>query len=736
MSKKNKGFRKLRERRGNKTFRREWKPSTQISLDNMIITLLHKNKDGATQAELSALLPAGSDSKKNVNKALDSMTRGGLLHKTGRNRFRLKTSAPIYEGRLTQHPKGFGFVEILSSQNRAPSINRDLFISPSNMGNALHGDLVLVRMLRIKRDDRGEGVILKTLSKRDNTLCGTILKRDRDVRVVPDDYRIPFVVALDPLDAEATKNGEMVRVRYKRAATPQKVLQGTLLEVLGSQDSVDTQMQLVISKFTLPHEFSSKAQKELGAFDGFSFTPAGREDLRELQHITIDGETAKDFDDAICVSKIKDRFQLTVSIADVSHFVTQDSQLDQEAYQRGTSVYFPGRVIPMLPEKLSNELCSLIPGQDRYTVTATLDFDKNGNRISRSFSRSIIRSKKRFTYTRVRELLSENYQESTVGEDSSFIPQLQLARELAILLRNRRFARGAIDFNLSEPFFSLSEKGEIESIQRAERTIAHQIIEEFMLAANEGVASFLEEKDVTPILRIHEPPNEEKIGEFLKFLTSTGLEIPKMEVHPSWFAAVLKAAKGSRYEYIVNNLLLRSLTQARYSLADTGHFGLASPSYTHFTSPIRRYPDLIIHRQLLREIQQQNNSPSHQHAPESTKDAAEFLSKRERTAVEAERDMNERLQVAYMRDRVGESFSAVVSGVAESNLYIELVELCISGSIPVELLTDDYYIFDAKKFRLFGEMSAKTFQIGDTVEVELVDVNRYKRRLMFKPLST
>jgi ribonuclease R len=447
--------------------------------------------------------------------------------------------------------------------------------------------------------------------------------------------------------------------------------------------------------------------------------------------VTIDGESAKDFDDAICVVKNRKGFRLFVSIADVSHFVKPGSAIDREAYSRGTSVYFPGRVIPMLPEKLSNNLCSLVPDEDRFTVSAILDFDRSGSLLTKRFCRSIIRSRQRFTYTTVQKILIDK-DPAIRKEHKSFLTELKWAEELATVLQKKRKQRGSIDFNLSEPEFTLTESGKIASIKKAERTFAHQIIEEFMLAANEAVAELFSFHTTPAIFRVHEPPELIKAEEFFDFAKTLGLPLSSFENLPAWFAEVLEKCKDTKYEYILNNLLLRSMKQAQYSAKNIGHFGLAASDYTHFTSPIRRYPDLIVHRELLRLLSDRSKQKRSPGQLSSLKESGEFLSARERTAVMAERDMNDRLKVGYMKDKIGDSFEAIISGVTENALYVEIMDLCISGSIPVEALGNDYFFFDKKNHRLFGELSTTTYQIGDFIRVMVVDVDIINKRIQFK----
>ncbi len=703
--------------------------------ENLLLSLLYSAEEAVTLAEIENFLMQEGGREKDLSKTLDALLHEGLITKSGKRLLRLSRNAPLYEGHLTQHPKGFGFVSSLQQRGINASFTRDPFISPSSMGAAQHGDKVLIRVLRIRKDLRPEAIVLKVTVQGSNKIVGIFKKDARQALVFPDDSRFPFTIRIDDYNTTNPEDGDAVIAEFTRELKQARMLSGKIIEVLGKSDKIETQMRMVIEKFELPHLFNAEVLKEAKNLTEAIAPDEGREDLRQTMHVTIDGETAKDFDDAICVIKTKQGFRLFVSIADVSHFVAPGSAIDQEAYARGTSIYFPGRVIPMLPERLSNDLCSLVPDQDRLTVSAILDFDKTGTLRDKRFTRSVICSKQRFTYTAVKHILIDK--DPAVRKlYKPFLTSLKWAQELATALQNKRRQRGSIDFNLPEAEFILSDTGEISSITRIERNFAHQLIEEFMLAANEAVAELATAFAVPALYRVHETPDPVKTEEFVTFAKTLGLQLPPYEDSPNWFAKVLDICKGSKYEYIINNLLLRSMKQAQYSSKNVGHFGLASSDYTHFTSPIRRYPDLIVHRTLLRLLAKPRAKAKTEHDHPSFKEAGELLSARERTAILAERDMQERLKIAFMQKHLGDSFAAIISGVSDSALFIEIPEFCISGSIGVDRLTDDYYLLDAKNHRLFGEISAKTYRIGDSIHVTLTDVDQYRRRLNFSPATS
>jgi len=674
-----------------------------------------------------------------VKGAFTHLLHTKTLAKADKKRFRLSPQAPLYEGTLEQHPRGFGFVTVDTKNDKAPELFKDIHISSSRMGGAMHGDRVLALTRRTGASGRPEGIILKTLNRGADTVAGFVEITKRGCYVHPDDSRFPFIVEVSAATTNTELvNGTAVIARFRRPEKPSPVIGGKIVEVLGPAENIDVQMRLVIEKFHLPYSFSQETLAEAGQLKEKVELTEEREDLRDILHVTIDGETAKDFDDAVCVKKTAHGFQLHVSIADVSHYVQPGSAIDKDAYQRGTSIYFPGRVLPMLPEKLSNNLCSLIPGTDRMAVTAILDFDQTGKRLGKRFCRSVIRSHNRFTYTTVAKIVVDRDKE-TRDEFTPFLTMLDHASELAKALLARRTQRGSIGFSLPEAEIQLDDDGHIQNIFRAERNFAHQIIEEFMLAANEAVAETFTRANRQSLYRIHELPDHEKIVEFSEFAKTLDLQLPAPETSAEWFGQVLSLCKGSPKEYIVNNLLLRTMQQARYSAHNVGHFALAAQDYTHFTSPIRRYPDLLVHRELCAMLAEQRQTGG-QAKTENRLDGdlhsvGVFLSGRERTAISSERDMADRLKLLYMEKHLGERYQAIISGVTDFAFFVELLDLFISGSVPLETMADDYYLFDGRHHRVIGEISGKIYQIGDLITVTAADVDRNKNRIYFKPSS-
>ena len=506
---------------------------------------------------------------------------------------------------------------------------------------------------------------------------------------------------------------------------------GRIVEILGDARQVSVQIRMAIIQSALRETFPAEVEAEAARLAEVRECTEGRVDLRHLPHVTIDGETARDFDDAICIEQTADGFTLHVSIADVSHYVPVGSAIDREAYLRGTSVYLPDRVLPMLPERLSNDLCSLVPDQDRPAFTATLRFDRQGRRIGEHYARSLIRSHQRFTYTTVNQLLYLQDPEVRAAH-ADLVPMLELAKQLTALLKSRRVERGSLEFNIPETQVTLDGE-QVAAITLAERNQAHLLIEDCMLAANEAVAETLATAKRPVLYRIHERPDPVKLETFTDAAKALGLHLPQSEVDPAWFAQVIKQAHRSPAEYIVNNLLLRTMQQARYSPENAGHFGLAAAFYLHFTSPIRRYPDLVAHRVLQALLTGQT---AHTAAPvpgegKTLAEAGLHLSQCERKAIDIERNVHSRCAALFLMDRVGETFGAIISGVTAFGLYIALDGCYISGMVPLTSMTDDYYLHDSRRYRLIGERSNRMYQLGDRVQVRLENVDLFNKRLSF-----
>jgi len=735
MQRKSKFKQKNRSKQPGRRKQQQHKDSPRAdSLYQQVLTLLYKQATPLDSKDIFKLLDLPLSTRKPLHKLLIRLTDEKILTQTDKNTYSPGPKSGLAEGTIDQNAKGFGFVSDLTSRLGALKHTQDAFVSPNNMANAHHGDRVLIRIYNVKKDGRPEAEILAVLGRGREQMAGFVAIQNGEVFVYPEDTRYPFTIRITDNIPENLQNGDAVIVKITGESDDSRHEQGTLIEVLGNPDLVDVQMRMVIEKHNLPHRFSEKTKIQVEAISDTIVPSQGRLDLRDIQHITIDGETAKDFDDAIAVIKTRKGFKLYVSIADVSHYVQPGSALDKDAYERGTSIYFPGRVIPMLPEKLSNGLCSLVPDEDRYAFTAILDFDRQGHLHNKSFAKSIICSKKRFTYTTVRQILTDN-DLAVRQQHKEFLTPLKWAGELANELMHLRQQRGSIGFTIPEPFMELDDEGKISSISRTERNFAHQIIEEFMLAANEAVAETFTDKHLHGLYRIHERPSPEKIEEFVEFGRSLGIDLPPLRQDPDWFGQVLALVKGSPKEYVINNLLLRTMQQAKYDEKNVGHFGLAATDYTHFTSPIRRYPDLTVHRTLQAYLLRNARTKiKKKETGLPMKEMGVFLSARERIAVKAEREMNDRLKVRFMHNKIGEEFQAVISGVTSSAIFVELTEAFISGGISLTSLKDDYYIFDGKHHRITGKHGGRSFQIGDLLQVVVLDVDLRNNRIYFGPL--
>jgi ribonuclease R len=696
---------------------------------NEVIGILYQQEGWTEDTEIIAALALARTRKKELQQILGALCHQGVLACKG-SRYRLAASLEVMEGTIAAHPRGFAFAKI----TKAPAgreFKRDLFIPPENLGTARHGDRVLLVIAGQERD-RLLGRVIQVLDRGRSQLVGTYTAGSRTGLVIPEDDRYPFTIVVPRTAALGARDGEAVLVEITdqpAAGHPE----GKIAEVLGDPNKIAVQTEMVIRKFDLPHRFGAEALAQADGLDARVDAADKRADLRQIPHVTIDGETARDFDDAVAVEEQAKGWRLYVSIADVSHYVRLGTPLDQEAYQRGTSVYFPDRVLPMLPERLSNDLCSLVPDQDRLAFTAILDFTRDGRPAGKKFCKSVIRSHHRFTYTTVNQIVTDHDPE-VCREHQTFLPMLEAMEKLARQLLARRMARGSIGFEIPEAKVIIGEAETVAGILRVERNFAQQIIEEFMLAANEAVAETFAEKEFPALYRIHETPDPIKVAEFGEFAASLGLELPPDPGSPRWFGKVLKLVAGRPTEYIIHNLLLRTMKQAAYAPENVGHFGLAAPYYTHFTSPIRRYPDLMVHR-ALDQLLGGTPGAKAKSVSQPLPDAGVFLSARERVAVDADREMVDRLKTRFMATKLGEEFQGVISGVAQFGLFVELLDLYVSGAISVADLHDDYFQLEEKRHRYLGQRTGQILQMGDLVRVRVTNVNLRRRRVDFELLE-
>lgn len=721
---------KRRPKPGNFLKQKQNKDSRQ-SLDERVISFLAGMDKPASTTMIIHGLGLPDYIRKSLASSLSEMVRDGKITRKSK-KFMLTGQKNLIEAVMALTSRGFGFASLDGKMNKG----KDIFIKQKNLGGASHGDTVLVRVVDSGSRGRSEGIVILIKKRAVKTLCGIFSEGKKGGYVLPDNPKLPFTVFIGEGKNKNADSGLAVIARIDSYGNENQDPSGEIIEILGDPLTAPVQIRMATHQLSLPLEFPPKVREEADKLSPLTTVEQDRRDLRNIKHITIDGATARDFDDAVCVEKTKTGFRLFVSIADVSHYVQPGSAIDKEAYKRGTSVYFPNMVLPMLPERLSNDLCSLVPDQDRPAFTAILDFDRQGKQIKSEYCRSMIRSQQRFTYDTVHEILYLK-DKGLQSKHKDLLPMLSTAEQLSNLLRKQREQRGSLGFTIPEAAITI-ENDKISSISHIERNQAHLLIEDFMLAANEAVAETLALANQDVLYRIHEKPDSEKVKTFTEAASAMGLVLAKTEIDPLWFAGVLDEVRDKPAQYVINNLLLRTMQQARYSPVNMAHFGLAASYYLHFTSPIRRYPDLIAHRVignfLIKESRQGQPLPVIA-GKKNLDEAAIHLSQQERRAVDGERDVRARLSCIYLIDKIGEEFDAVISGVSGFGLYIELLDMFISGLIPIGDMKDDYYVLDSRAHRLIGERTNNIFQMGNQVRVRLERVDLASKRILFSLLD-
>jgi ribonuclease R len=679
--------------------------------------------------ELAKGLSIARDERSSFKGIIKTLCDEGEIIKTRGGHYGLPAKMNLIKGTLTCHPNGFGFV--IPEEDGA----EDIFIPPRKMKDAMHGDGVVARVESCKADGKREGSIIRITQRALKDLVGTFRKTRGSSFVVPSDEKILQDIVIPARSSLKARDGDVVAVEITSYPARHQPATGIITKVLGDPTDPDVEADIITIKYglstTFPDEVLLEAEKIPTTVSEAECK--GRTDLRDIKSFTIDGETARDFDDAVGIKRTEKGFKLYVSIADVSHYVKVGTALDTEAFARATSVYFPDRCIPMLPETLSNEMCSLKPKVDRLALTAELDFDKSGKEIGAKFYESVINSAERLTYTKVKAILQDKDPELT-KQYSAITEDLAVMYELAKLLSKRRSREGSLDFDLPEPQIILDMEGRVEDIIRSERNLAHRLIEDFMLAANRAVARLFTSKKIPAIYRVHDKPDAEKLNDFKEFIKGFSLEITG-EPTPKALQKVLQKAAGTSQERLISHVLLRSMKQAVYSEENNGHFGLAFKDYTHFTSPIRRYPDLIVHR-LLKEILNKSYTKARQeHMAAWLPSAALHASQRERKAMEAEREIVDLKKAQFMQDKVGDTFPGFISGVTSFGIFVELKEFFVEGLVHITTLGDDYYNFMEKEHCLVGEHTGRRFQLGAEVDVTLVNVDISRRRLELEILE-
>ena len=682
--------------------------------------------------ELAAIFDIDEIEYRTFKKALKSMEKEGLIVKTKKDRYALPERLGLITGTLQAHQKGYGFL-IPDKEGE-----KDVFIPSNSINGALNGDKVLVQITREdKNGKKREGEVEKIITRANKRLVGTYEDSRNFGFVVAEDTRISQDIFISKKDKNGAHDGDIVVVEITKWPEKRRSPEGIVVEVLGKKGDKGLDILTIIKKYGLPEEFPAKV---LNFADNIPDTIDEKEikrrtDLRDLRMVTIDGEDAKDLDDAVSIERLDNgNYKLGVHIADVSHYVREKNPLDKEALKRGTSVYLIDRVIPMLPKKLSNGICSLNPRQDRLALSCIMTINNKGKVLDYEIMESVIKTNERMTYTDVTKILKDHDEELMKRYDY-LIDDFKAMEELCIILRNKRLRRGAIDFEFEEAKITLDEKGKPIDIRPYEREIANRMIEEFMLVCNETIAEHMYWTKLPFVYRIHENPDEERLEKFKEFIFNLGYYVKwNGEVRPMDLQKILDEFKGKKEEVVVSTLLLRSMMQARYSPENVGHFGLAAEYYCHFTSPIRRYPDLQIHRIIKEHLNGKIDDKRASKLTNLVDYASKQSSETERIAQDAEREVDDLKKAEYMLDRIGEEFTGIVSSVTSFGMFIELPNT-IEGLVHITALDDDYYVYDESHLCLIGEKTKKIYKLGDTVRVSCCKVDIPNREIFFELLD-
>ncbi|MTI46951.1 ribonuclease R [Sporosalibacterium faouarense] len=685
-----------------------------------------------SKGELTKIFSLNKDEEKEFHKLLDDMEKEGLIIKTGKKRYGIPEKMNLVVGRLQGNERGFGFV-IPDNKDI-----KDIFIPAADLNGALHGDKVVAKITSQGRESKKqEGEIIRILERVNQTIVGTYENSKNFGFVVADDTRISMDIFVPKSEKNGAKTDQKVVVEITKWPVKRRNPEGKIIEILGYKNDVGTDIKSIIKQFKLPEEFPQNVVNQAEEIpEEIPESEINRRlDLRDKTIFTIDGADAKDLDDAISIEKLENgNFKLGVHIADVTHYVREHTPLDKEALNRGTSVYLVDRVIPMLPKKLSNGVCSLHPNVPRLTLSCFMEIDLDGKVVDHKIAETIIESKERLVYTDISDLLENNDSEQ-LERYKHIHEELQLSEELCHILNKKREDRGTIDFDFPEAKIMLDEDGKPTEIKKYERRIANRIIEEFMLVCNETVAEYMYWTEMPFLYRIHEDPSEERIEEFNKFIHNFGYHIKgTQEIHPKELQCLLKKIEGKKEEVVINTLMLRSLRKAKYSAECLGHFGLAAKYYTHFTSPIRRYPDLQIHRIIKYFINNEMTKNKISKLEKIVPHVAEQSSARERLADEAERETDDLKKAEYMAERIGKEYEGIISGITHFGMFIEL-DNTIEGLVRISSLVDDYYIYDEENYCFRGERTKNTYRIGDVVRIKVIRADTAKREIDFELVS-
>jgi len=700
-----------------------------LNSEQLLADIRERIDHPATARELVQRLKIPREQRATLKRLLKGLVESGHLIQTRGNRFGLPDRMNLVIGRVQTHPRGFGFV---IPDRPIEGFSGDIFIAGGNLNQAMHGDRVVARIER-SSDDRAEGRIVRILERGSSSIVGRFEQDDSGMGfLVPFDRRLIMDVMIPAEERRDAKPGDMVVVEITRFPTPTRSALGRVLEVLGDIEEPGVDTEIIIRKYGISDVHGEDAIAEATRL-GASVKEKdirGRTDFRGLTTVTIDGEHARDFDDAITIEKLPNgNYWLGVHIADVANYVPEGGALDEEAYERATSVYFPERAVHMFPSELSTGLCSLNPNVDRLVQTCMMEIDRHGEVVRYEIHDGVIHSDARMTYTDVNKILTDRDPVVT-KKYVTLVPMFETMRELFQILNARRRRRGSIDFDLKEPEIILDDEGMVEQIIALERNVAHRIIEEFMLVANETVAEHLDQNNVPTLYRIHEEPDPLKVNEFEEFITTLGYSLgaPSNAVRPKHFQRLVDKIHGKPEEKPIAFLMLRTMQKARYDPQNQGHFGLAASSYTHFTSPIRRYPDLVVHR-TLRESRRGMSNERIEELVEDLPEMARHTSERERRANDAERELVQWKKVRFMADKVGDEFEGYITGVTAFGLFIELIEHFVEGMVHVSTMADDYYRFIEKQHVLRGENAGRVYRLGDRVRVQVIKIDMERRQI-------
>lgn len=683
-----------------------------------------------------ALSLESADEFKQLVQLLNRLESEGKVYRSRHDRYGIPERMNLIRGRLQAHPKGFGFL-IPDDREQV-----DVYIHANDLHGAMNNDLVLGRVTGKNHNGKLEGEIIKVVQRANRQVVGLLESHEHFAFVIPDDKRINKDIFIPKHGMKGAVSGQKVVVNLvKFPEGARTAAEGEVVEILGHKDDPGVDILSIIRKHGLPETFPEDVLAEAERVpDTISEEELeGRVDLRNSRTVTIDGEDAKDLDDAVEVTRLDNgNIRLRVSIADVGYYVKENSELDKEAYNRGCSVYLVDRVIPMLPRRLSNGICSLNPKVDRLALTCEMEFDEQAKVVRHDIYPSVIRTMARMTYTDVRKILVDR-DEETIARYRDLVPDFELMEELAMKRRKARMQRGAIDFDFPEAKIIVDESGKPVDIVKREHSIAEQIIEEFMLAANETVAEHFHWLKVPFLYRVHEEPDGEKLMHFIQFSANFGYVVKGRgnKVHPRSLQALLEEIRGTKEENVISTVLLRSMKQARYDAESLGHFGLAAEFYSHFTSPIRRYPDLVIHR-IIREVIASGGRLSEARKEKleaRMADIARQSSERERAAQEAERETDDLKKAEFMQDKVGEEYEGIISGVTNFGMFVALPNT-VEGLIRLSDLQDDYYHYHELQHALIGERTSKVYRIGDEVKVRVVRVSVPERTIDFELVET